>query len=114
MRPVSIQRESIAIPDGSELVPALLDSPRSDAAVPAVLLLHGFTSRKERMADTIGRALAQRGLAALSIDLPLHGARDGGLENLSLRNPLVLVQNWRLALHEANESVRYLANRAGV
>ena len=82
--------------------------------LPGVLLLHGFSSRKEQMADTVGSALAQRGVAALAIDLPLHGARDGSVEHLSLSNPLALVQKWRLAVREANEAVEFLARRPGI
>ena len=44
------------------------------------------------MAETIGRALGQRGVAALSVDLPLHGAREEGIEGGSLRKPLGTVQ----------------------
>jgi len=114
MTPLSVRRESLGVPDGGELIPALLQLPRNAAAVPAVLLLHGFSSRKERMADTIGRALGQLGVAALSIDLPLHGAREDGLEGLSLRNPLALVQKWRLAVREANAAVEYLRARRDI
>ncbi len=88
--------------------------PQSVRAVPAVLLLHGFSSRKERMADTIGRSLSKLGVAALSIDLPLHGAREDGMEGLSLRNPLALVQKWHLAVREANAAVEYLRARSDI
>ena len=97
--------------DGGEPVPAILQLPRTTDHVPGVVLLHGFSSRKERMADSIGRSLLQRGVASLAIDLPLHGTRDGGLEGLSLRNPLELVQKWRLAVREAHAAVRYLSEQ---
>ncbi len=95
-----------------ELVPAILQlpSPRP-RGVPAVLLLHGFSSRKERVADSIGSALLDRGVGSLAMDLPLHGAREGGVEGMSLRNPLALVQKWRLALREANHAIHYLVER---
>jgi fermentation-respiration switch protein FrsA (DUF1100 family) len=76
---------------------------------PAALLLHGFSSRKERMAEGIGRALLARGVASLAIDLPLHGAREGSVEHLSFRNPLQLIGAWRLALAEARLSLDYLS-----
>lgn len=114
MSRVSIRRESLSVSDGGELIPALLQMPPAASAVPAVLLLHGFSSRKERMADTIGRSLGQLGVAALSIDLPLHGAREDGMEGLSLRNPLALVQKWRLAVREANAAVEYLRARRDI
>lgn len=94
--------------DSGERVPAILQRPRISAAVPAVLLLHGFSSRKERVAETIGRALLAHGVASLAIDLPLHGARAGGLEGLTLHNPLALVQKWRLAVREAHEAINHL------
>ena len=78
--------------------------------VPAALLLHGYSSRKERMADTIGRALAARGVAALAIDLPLHGERDAPLQRQSLLNPLALVRHWRLALAECAAALDCLAD----
>ncbi|HEY0996866.1 MAG TPA: hypothetical protein VGD77_12805, partial [Gemmatimonadaceae bacterium] len=72
--------------DGEE-VPAILLLPASARAVPAALLLHGYTSRKERMAESLGMALLRQGIASLSIDLPLHGEREGegGLGGMSGR-----------------------------
>ena len=99
---------------GGEAVPSILQLPRSSERVPGVVLLHGFSSRKERMADSIGRALVERGVASLAIDLPLHGTRDGGLEGLSLRNPLDLVQKWKLAVGEANAAIRYLSDQPAI
>lgn len=99
-----------------EHVPSILlvpDAPRgSERRWPAALLLHGFTSRKERMIEGIGRALLARGVASLAIDLPLHGAREGRVEDLSFRNPLQLVGAWRLALAEVRLSLDYLASLA--
>src|SRR4051794_24583114 len=60
---------------GVERVPGVLQLPPVETPVPAVLLLHGLTSRKEDMASSIGHALLQRGVASLAIDLPLHGQR---------------------------------------
>jgi uncharacterized protein len=100
--------------DAGEPVPAILQLPRSAERVPGVVLLHGFSSRKERMADSIGRSLLDRRVASLAIDLPLHGTRDGGLEGLSLRNPLDLVQKWRLAVREADAALRYLSGQPAI
>lgn len=98
-----------------ELVPAILQlPPRRSRRLPAALLLHGFSSRKERMADSIGHALLEHGVASIAIDLPLHGAREGGIEGLSLRNPLALVQKWRLAVKEANRAVHYLVEHEAI
>lgn len=96
-----------------ELVPAILLVPDGARGTrPGALLLHGFTSRKERMAEGIGRALLARGIATLSIDLPLHGAREGSIDELSLRNPLQLIGAWRLALSEVRLSLDYLTEVA--
>ncbi len=90
-------------------VPAILQVPETKEPVGAALLLHGFTARKEEMADLIGRALLARNIATITPDLPLHGERAGGLERLSLENPMGLVLNWRLALREATECIDYLS-----
>jgi uncharacterized protein len=92
-----------------ERVPGLLLLPDSQAPAPAALLLHGFTSRKERMADSIGKALLRRGVASLAIDLPLHGGREGSYDDVSLRHPMQVVNKWRLAVSEAREALGYLA-----
>ena len=90
-------------------MPAILQVPDGTEKVGAALLLHGFTARKEEIADSIGRAMLQNGIASIAPDLPLHGARAGGLERLSLENPLTLISNWRLALREATQAIDFLA-----
>lgn len=98
-----------------ERVPGVLLLPAlGEGRTPAVLLLHGFTSRKERMSEGIGRALLQRGIGSLAVDLPLHGAREGRLDQLSVRNPLRLVSTWRLALGEARQAFDYLEALPGI
>jgi len=79
----------------------------------AALLLHGFTSRKERMAEGIGRALLSFGVATLAIDLPMHGARGTGIDEVT-RNPLQLIRAWRLALSEVGCSLDYLSGLPAV
>lgn len=100
-------RHLLMLEDG-ERVPAILLLPRASRVVPAALLLHGYTSRKERMAESLGMALLRHGVASLSVDLPLHGEREGGLEGMSMRNPFDLVQRWRLAMAESRLGLRYL------
>lgn len=105
-----IERHSLRLHVGDAVVPAILMlPPAGEHPIPAALLLHGYSSRKERMADTIGRALAGRGVASLSIDLPLHGDRDAPMQRESLLNPLALVRHWRLALAECAEALDCLA-----
>ena len=105
-----VERHPLRLHVGDAVVPAiLLLPPAVEQPVPAALLLHGYSSRKERMADTIGRALALRGVASLAIDLPLHGERDAPLQRQSLLNPLALVHHWRLALAECAAGLDCLA-----
>jgi uncharacterized protein len=92
-------------------VPAILQLPIRTSAVPGVLILHGFSSRKEVLAGTVGTALLQKGLASLSIDLPLHGTRHDPVAAQALRNPLRALRHWRQALAEASLGVRYLQAR---
>ena len=106
-----IERHLIRLHVGKAVVPSVLLLPGGGGrGLPAALLLHGYSSRKERMADTLGRALAARGVAALAIDLPLHGERDAPLQRQSLLNPLALVRHWRLALAECAAALDCLAD----
>ncbi len=105
-----VERHALRLHVGDAVVPAiLLLPPGLEHPVPAALLLHGYSSRKERMADTVGRALASRGVASLAIDLPLHGDRDAPLQRQSLLNPMALVRHWRLALAECAAALDCLA-----
>lgn len=94
-----------------EPVPGVLLLPDGDEQAPAALLLHGYSSRKEHLADSMGRGLLGHGIASLAIDLPLHGSRTDPLQAQSARNPIQLARLWRLALAEAGLGLRYLAAR---
>src|SRR6185503_20083727 len=83
------------------------------APAPAVLLLHGFSSSKERMAQSVGRALLALGIASLAVDLPFHGEREGDVSSIS-RNPLALVGAWRSAIAESRDAIAWLASHAAV
>jgi fermentation-respiration switch protein FrsA (DUF1100 family) len=107
------RRILLSIEDG-EHVPGLLLLPNSGARVPAALLLHGYSSRKERMSEVIGTALLRQGIASLAIDLPLHGEREGEVESLSYRNPFDLVQRWRTAMADARLAIRFLAQHPAI
>ena len=109
--PRSVRSESLTLPLAGESVPSLLLVPESTAPVPAALLLHGYSSTKERLSSTIGRALAARGIASLAVDLPLHGTRDDALASQARSNPLALIGQWKRALAEAHAAVRWLAAR---
>ena len=92
-------------------IPAVLRLPTATEPVPAALLLHGYASRKEDMAESVGEALLPLGIASLSIDLPLHGDRADPLELRSVRNPLELAARWRTAIEEAQLALRFLGAR---
>ena len=97
-----------------EQVPAVLQTATAAAPTPGALLLHGLSSSKERMADSIGRALLLRGISSLSIDLPLHGSREGNVRTLSPAQPFAIVSNWKLALSDARAAIDFLVSRPGV
>ena len=79
-----------------------------------VLLLHGYSSSKERLASTMGRALAARGIASLAIDLPLHGTREDAMLSEARTNPLGLVKHWQTALAEARAAIGWLADHDSI
>jgi len=94
-------------------VPSVWLTPEKHEPVPAVLLLHGFSSSKERMAQSVGRELLSLGVASLALDLPFHGERDGDVGSLS-RNPLALVGAWRSAIAESRDAITWLTAHASV
>jgi uncharacterized protein len=95
-------------------VPATLLLPDREGAAPAALLIHGYSSRKEHMAESVGRALLARGMASLAIDLPLHGTRRDSVQAQSARNPLDLLRHWKAAMKETRLAIRYLRARPEV
>jgi len=103
------RRVAVTLHVGRERVPAELLVPTHSSPVPAALLLHGYTSSKEQMLGSIGRALLTRGIASLGVDLPLHGERESRLDEDSLRNPMVLARQWRAALAECRSALGFLA-----
>jgi fermentation-respiration switch protein FrsA (DUF1100 family) len=109
--PSNITRRSITLDLAKASVPAIYLLPQSPQPIPAVLLLHGFSSSKERLAATMGKALAARSIASLAIDLPLHGDRDDALIDRARANPLALVREWNKALAEAKAAVKWLGSQ---
>jgi predicted esterase len=98
-------------PSAASPVPGVLRLPDATEPVGAALLLHGYASRKEDMAESAGEALLPLGVASLSIDLPLHGDRADPFELRSMRDPLELANRWRTAIDEARLALRFLAAR---
>lgn len=95
-------------------VPAVLLLPDSAQAAPAAVLVHGYSSRKEDLSGTIGRALLSSGIASLALDLPLHGSRTGSVQLQSSWNPTQLISNWRQALRDVKLGLAYLSARSEV
>jgi fermentation-respiration switch protein FrsA (DUF1100 family) len=96
---------------GGEAIPGILLLPRDPVPAPGVLLLHGYSSRKEHVSEGVGGSLMRHGIASLAIDLPLHGTRGDPLQAQAARNPLALMGIWRQALKEARLALGYLRAR---
>jgi dienelactone hydrolase len=97
-----------------ERVPAIIDLPTGNAPLPGVLLVHGLGSTKEQMTGSMGRALVQRGIATLAIDLPLHGARFAGNDVTTLMNPMEIALHWHRAIRDMGHALRFLASHADI
>ena len=105
-------RHDLVIASDSARVPAILTFPHAREPVPAVLVLHGLGSRKERMADSVGMALMRRGVAALAVDLPLHGER--AASSHALVDSPRMITAWSEAVEEAGLALRFLSEHSGV
>ena len=101
----------LGVAGARETVPGILLVPERAERVPAALLLHGYSSRKEMMSESAGRGLLASGIASLAIDLPMHGERGNPLQAQAMRNPLELMRQWKLGLDECTLALRYLALR---
>jgi fermentation-respiration switch protein FrsA (DUF1100 family) len=112
--PTKVTRRSLTIELAGAHVPCILLLPDLGEPVPGALMLHGYSSSKERLADTMGRALAARGIASLAIDLPLHGSRDDAMIEEARTNPLGLMQHWQMALAEAEAAIAWLSAHDGI
>lgn len=109
-----ILRRTDTIELGGVSVPSVLLRPDIDARVPGVLLLHGYSSSKEVLSNTMGIALALRGIASLSIDLPLHGSRDEDMFEEARSNPLGMLKHWKRALAESKDAIAWLAAHSAI
>lgn len=109
-----ILRRTGLIELGGADVPSLLLRPETDAPVPGVLLLHGYSSSKEVLSNAMGAALAARGIASLSFDLPMHGRRDDEMFEEARSNPFGLLQHWKSALVEAKDAIEWLTTNEAI
>lgn len=100
------RQRTLDLVSGRESVPALWLTPSGNRPTPTALLLHGFSSSKERMSQAVGRALLALGVGSLALDLPFHGERGGAALP---KNPLALVSAWKTAVAESRSAVAWLA-----
>jgi dienelactone hydrolase len=106
-----IRRSISTIELAGASVPSIFLRPDGRGEFPGVLLLHGYSSSKERLSSTMGQSLAKRGIASLAIDLPLHGSRDDAIIEDARSNPRALMQHWKMALKEARAAVKWLGEQ---
>src|SRR5688500_9630021 len=92
-------------------IPAILLLPDATVPAPAAVLVHGYTSRKAHVAEPVGKALLARGIASLSLDLPLHGTRSDPVQKQSMFEPTRVATLWRQALADVRLGLRYAAAR---
>ena len=111
MSPVRVRRGTSILDLAGAKVPSIFLRPDTAPPFPGVLLLHGYSSSKERLAGTMGLALAARGIASLAIDLPLHGSREDALMEEARSDPLGLVKHWNMALTEAKAAIAWLGEQ---
>jgi dienelactone hydrolase len=95
---------------GGDVVPALLCTPRGkQGPFPVVIAVHGLTSNKAQVCAQIAPALAERGFAVLSADMPRHGERPGDPRSvLDRSNPFEAFA----LFHQAVVDVRQLIDLA--
>jgi len=87
--------------------------PRAEGVYPCALLLHALSSDKETMIQHFGRALADRGYAALALDANLHGERRRGC-NYDALSPWQYLELLRESIIEYRQAMDYLALREDV
>jgi fermentation-respiration switch protein FrsA (DUF1100 family) len=86
-------------------------SPEFRAKCPGVVLVHGYSSRKEDVSGPLGRSLLSRGIASLALDLPLHGGRISQIAGQSFGDPMQFVSLWRQGLKDVRLGLHYLGAR---
>ena len=89
-------------PDG-EKVTGLYERPKKEGVYPCLLLLHGWTSKKEDMAQWIGREILDQKMAFLALDAPNHGERkaaDGKLDFAKMWRDTTIegIRDYRMAI----------------
>jgi hypothetical protein len=96
-----------------DVVPALLCTPRGKKGpFPVVVAVHGLTSNKAQVCAQIAPALAKRGFAVLSADMPRHGERPGDPRSVVDRsNPLEAFALFRQAVVDVRQLIDLAESR---
>ena len=89
-------------PDG-EKVTGLYERPKKEGVYPCLLMLHGWTSKKEDMAQWVGPAILDQHMAFLALDAPNHGERkaaDGKLDFIKMWRGITVegIRDYRMAI----------------
>lgn len=87
-----------------EKVTGLYARPKKEGVYPCVLMLHGWTSKKEDMSLWIGPTLVEEGLSYLALDAPRHGERKKANENVAFQKAWYTIniegiRDYRLAIN---------------
>lgn len=97
-----------------ESIPAIFMLPhRKNGPVPASLLLHGFSLKKEHMVSAIGAELLSNGVASIAIDLPFHGERQTGAW-VQPGSPFEYMDSWRSAQEECRLALQFLSEHPDI
>jgi hypothetical protein len=88
---------------GGDRVTGLYARPKKDGVYPCILLLHGWTSKKEDMAFWIGPTIIGAGMSFLALDAPRHGERarpDAKLDFATMWHDITIqgVRDYRMAM----------------
>lgn len=96
-----------------DVVPALLCTPRGKKGpFPVVVAVHGLTSNKAQVCAQIAPALAKRGFAVLSADMPRHGERPGDPRSVVDRsNPFEAFALFRQAVVDVRQLIDLAESR---
>jgi dienelactone hydrolase len=96
-----------------DVVPALLCTPRGrKGPFPVVIAVHGLTSNKAQVCAQVAPALAKRGFAVLSADMPRHGERPGDPRSvLDRSDPLAAFELFRQAVVDVRQLIDVAESR---
>ncbi|MBQ9596528.1 MAG: alpha/beta fold hydrolase, partial [Synergistaceae bacterium] len=76
--------------DGSQgKLAAQIQKPEDNSKLPMVMILHGFTSKKEfELLKTLADELEKNNIASIRFDFNAHGQSEGKFENMTVLNEI--------------------------